>query len=285
MPTNEIESLNLETQILKECQSPHIVQYYGSFYNSNYLWLVMEYCAAGSVIDLIKIANVTLTEPQIASIIFSTLKGLDYLHENRKIHRDIKAGNILLDLRGNAKLADFGVSAHLNTMGDKDTVIGTPYWMSPEIISKGKYNSKTDIWSLGITTIEIAERDPPFSHIHPIRAMFAIQKNPAKGLLQPEKWSQEFNNFIGLCLTVDPNKRPTAKELLKHSFLLKATKGIIGELVLENIQFIEKYRIQQASKFRQIVHENIQSQKNERIEHDDYFANETGTMIQYKTIV
>lgn len=111
------------------------------------------------------------------------MKGLEYLHKHKKIHRDIKAGNILLDASGTTKLADFGVSAELmNTLADKDTVIGTPFWMSPEVISKSKYNKKTDIWSLGITAIELAEGQPPYSHIHPIRAMFAIKKDPPKSL-------------------------------------------------------------------------------------------------------
>ena len=145
----------------------------------------MEFCGAGSVIDLIKISK-PLNEQQIATILQSTLKGLEYLHNNKKIHRDVKAGNILLDDEGNVKLADFGVSTELlHSLADKDTVIGTPFWMSPEVITKSKYNKKTDIWSLGITSIEMAEGEPPYSHIHPFRAMFVIQKNPAKGLTEP----------------------------------------------------------------------------------------------------
>ena len=129
----------------------------------------MEYCAGGSVIDLIKAAGLQ-NEEFIATVIEGTLRGLEYLHGNKKIHRDVKAGNILLDEYGNVKLADFGVSAELiDTLAHKDTVIGTPFWMSPEVISKSKYNNKTDIWSLGITAIEMAEGQPPYSHIHPFR--------------------------------------------------------------------------------------------------------------------
>jgi len=135
----------------------------------------MEYCSAGSVADLIRFTKKTLNEVQIASVCSAVLRGLDYLHDNKKIHRDIKAGNILLDHKGVAKLADFGVSAQLShTMSKKDSVIGTPYWMSPEVISRSCYNKKTDIWSLGITAIEMAEAEPPYSNIPPIRAMFAI---------------------------------------------------------------------------------------------------------------
>ncbi|EGR34513.1 serine threonine kinase ste20, putative [Ichthyophthirius multifiliis] len=131
----EISSLKKEIMILKECQSEYIVKYYGSYYKDSYLWLIMEYCAAGSVIDLVIITKIKLNEFQIASILHSTLKGLIYLHQNKKIHRDIKAGNILLDQKGNAKLADFGVSAQLvDSHQNAVKTIGTPCWMAPEVL-------------------------------------------------------------------------------------------------------------------------------------------------------
>ena len=137
-----------------------------------------------------KITKRTLNELEIASICQFVLKGLEYLHDTKKIHRDIKAGNILLDDKGNAKLADFGVSATLiNTYSKKKTLTWTPYWMSPEVLSNSEYNKKTDIWSLGITAIEMAEGNPPYAHINYMRAMFVIQKKPAQSLTQPEKWS------------------------------------------------------------------------------------------------
>ena len=128
---------------------------------------------------MIKIAEKTLTEEQIAAICYCALKGLEYLHDTRKIHRDIKAGNILLDKHGNAKLADFGVSAQLiETYSKKITTCGTPHWMSPEVLLKSEYNKKTDIWSLGITAIEMAEGDPPYSDKPTFSAMFLIPKQP-----------------------------------------------------------------------------------------------------------
>ena len=181
--SSDIESLRKEIAILKQCKCPHIVRYFGSYLKDDHLWLVLEYCNAGSVSDLIKSTGRTLTEIEISSVLQAVLKGLEYLHDTKKIHRDIKAGNILLDNRGNAKLADFGVSAQLlNTYDKKGTLTGTPYWMSPEVLSDSEYNKKTDIWSLGITAIEMAEGEPPYSHINYMRAMFVIQKNPATGL-------------------------------------------------------------------------------------------------------
>ena len=246
--TGEISSLKKEIEILSKCKCEEIIRFYGAYYYENSYWLVMEYCAAGSVIDLIRITKRELNEGQIASIIKETLKGLVYLHNNKEfkmIHRDIKGGNILLDKRGNTKLADFGVSAELvNTQADKDTFIGTPFWMSPELLQGQKYNRSTDIWSLGITCIEIAEGEPPYSHIHPVRAMFAIKQNPPKSLTRPTLWSSDFNSFVSLCLTLDPLLRPTAHHLLTHPFILNAakTKAILQELVLDSMDQIDHHR-------------------------------------------
>ena len=264
----------------------------------------MEYCAAGSAADIIRITKKPLNEAQIASILALSLKGLEYLHENKKIHRDIKAANILLDNKGNAKLADFGVSAQsIATISDPhDTVIGTPFWMSPEVISKSKYGKKTDIWSLGITAIEMAEGEPPYSHIHPIRAMFVIQNNPPQGLTQPERWSADLNRFVQRCLTLNPKERPSAKELLQEPFIKKAKgRAIISELVANSIDAIEKYRINHSKKLKKKNIDNsfeeeerdlntfIQHQTTDLNEEDsldeDVLPKDLGTMIEHKTIV
>ena len=129
---------------------------------------------------------------EIATLLRSVLSGVDYLHSNKLIHRDIKAANILLDENGEAKIADFGVSAQqMTTFGNKESFIGTPFWMSPEVIAKNKYNSKTDIWSLGITAIELAEGEPPYSKLHPVRAMFLIRKKPPQVIFQIFKIQQK----------------------------------------------------------------------------------------------
>ncbi|OMJ92079.1 hypothetical protein SteCoe_5286 [Stentor coeruleus] len=291
---NEIASLKKEISILKQCRHPNIVGYIGSYIKKGNLWLIMEYCSAGSVADLIKVTKRTLDEVQIASVCQAALRGLEYLHDNKKIHRDIKAGNVLLDHKGIAKLADFGVSAQLaNTLSKKDTVIGTPYWMSPEVISRSLYNKKTDIWSLGITAIEMAEGEPPYSHIHPVRAMFAIQKSPAQGLTEPHKWSNEFNDFVKKCLTIDPKQRPTAKELLIHSFI-RRNRGpsLLSELVANSMESLERYRSMQthddSDEFIDDNDDDDDDESDSKMNSVVYKGTnnyDSGTMIEYGTIV
>lgn len=292
--SGELDSLKKEISIMEKCHSDFIVRYYGSIFQENVLWLIMEYCAAGSAIDLIRITKKQLNEFEIASILFYTLKGLQYLHENKKIHRDIKAGNILLDANGNAKLADFGVSTELlHTWADKDTFIGSPFWMSPEVINKSKYNKKTDIWSLGITAIELAEGEPPYSHIHPIRAMFAIRTHPPKELTMPKKWSLEFNDFVSKCLNIDPKARPIAKDLLQHPFIEKKgrNKTVLSNLVASSLDVIEKYRAQEN---KPPNYESISVDGNTMVENEGFntmvvkddngtgYYNAGGTMIEKK---
>ena len=221
-----IESFKKEINVLKQCNSPYILEYFGSYIKNDSIWIIIEYCDGGSVLDLMRITERNLTEEQIASIITMVLNGLSFLHEQKKIHRDIKAGNILLTREGFAKLGDFGVSAQLmHSFSKKVSKIGTPYWMSPEVISQNNYDSKCDIWSLGITCIEMAEGEPPYSEVRTFLVMKKIISSPPKGLTKPQLWSSEFNDFVSKCLTFDPVKRPSAKELLKHKFIIKNNKG------------------------------------------------------------
>lgn len=166
-------------------------------------------------------------ESQIALIMREALRGMAYLESVRKMHRDIKGGNILLTDDGRVKLADFGVAAQLtSTMQRRKSFIGTPYWMAPEVISVEKtdepYNSKCDVWSLGITAIELAEMHPPLHELHPMRALLMISQRPPPQLKSPGMWSKEFVDFISKCLVKVPKKRPSARELLKHPFILAA---------------------------------------------------------------
>lgn len=224
-----------EINVMKECRSPYVVQYFGSYYKEPELWIVMEYCAGGSVMDIMQILGRCLTEPQIACTMASVVQGLRYLHSIRKIHRDIKSGNILLNNEGHAKLADFGVSGQLSDqMAKRQTVIGTPYWMAPEVIKEVGYDVKADIWSLGITCIEMAEGNPPHHNIHPMSAIFLIPSKPAPTLQDPSKWSKDFIDFLSRCLNKDPEARASAEELLKHPFVTKLKRpNALADLVDE----------------------------------------------------
>ncbi|KAE8599309.1 hypothetical protein XENTR_v10017136 [Xenopus tropicalis] len=214
---SDLQEIIKEISIMQQCDSHYVVKYYGSYFKNTDLWIVMEYCGAGSVSDIIRLRNKTLTEEEIATILRSTLKGLEYLHFMRKIHRDIKAGNILLNTEGHAKLADFGVAGQLtDTMAKRNTVIGTPFWMAPEVIQEIGYNCVADIWSLGITSIEMAEGKPPYADIHPMRAIFMIPTNPPPTFRKPELWSDEFTDFVKKCLVKNPEQRATATQLLQE---------------------------------------------------------------------
>jgi len=239
---NDLDEILNEIKIMKQCRSPYIISYYGSYFKDNELWIVMEYCGAGSVSDLMRITDKTMNEDQIAVILKDALKGLLYLHSKRKIHRDIKAGNILLNNKGEGKLADFGVSGQLSdTMAKRQTVIGTPFWMAPEVIQEVGYDIKADLWSLGITAIEMGEGKPPYSNIHPMRAIFMIPSRPPPKPSEPEKWSKDFNDFVAQCLIKNPENRPAAADLLKHSFIAKSKNtSILGPMIDEANEIIAK---------------------------------------------
>ena len=243
--TNEVESFKKEINILSQCNNQYIVHYFASYIKGHQIWIILEFCDGGSLYELIKILPRNLNEEEIASLVYMILKGLIFLHENKKIHRDIKTENILLTHEGIAKLADFGVSTQLmHSFSKKITKIGTPFYMSPEVILQNKYDYKCDIWSLGITTIEMAEGEPPFAKVKGYWVLKKIITHPPKGLKNKEKWSKEFNDFVEKCLIYDPEKRPSAKELLQHPFILKYNRGskLIAELINNNLDYLEFYR-------------------------------------------
>uniref|UniRef100_A0A8C2AYS7 non-specific serine/threonine protein kinase n=1 Tax=Cyprinus carpio TaxID=7962 RepID=A0A8C2AYS7_CYPCA len=239
-PIHDIdEEIEAEYNILKALSDhPNVVKFFGMFYkkdvkNGDQLWLVLELCNGGSVTDLAKgmlKRGDRMEEPIIAYILHEALMGLQHLHINKTIHRDIKGNNILLTTEGGIKMVDFGVSAQLtNTRLRRNTSVGTPFWMAPEVIAceqqlDSTYDERCDVWSLGITAIELGDGDPPLADLHPMRALFKIPRNPPPTLHQPELWSNDFNDFICKCLIKDFELRPNVFELLQHVFI----KQIVG---------------------------------------------------------
>ncbi|KAM6347764.1 STE20-like serine/threonine-protein kinase isoform 3-T3 [Alca torda] len=235
----ELEDYMVEIDILASCDHPNIVKLLDAFYYENNLWILIEFCAGGAVDAVMLELERPLTEPQIKVVCRQTLEALNYLHENKIIHRDLKAGNILFTLDGDIKLADFGVSAkNTRTIQRRDSFIGTPYWMAPEVVmcetSKDRpYDYKADIWSLGITLIEMAQIEPPHHELNPMRVLLKIAKSDPPTLAQPSKWSSDFKDFLKKCLEKNVDARWSATQLLQHPFVTVTTNKPIRELIAE----------------------------------------------------
>ncbi|XP_059207978.1 serine/threonine-protein kinase 10 [Centropristis striata] len=249
----ELEDYIVEIDILAKCDHRYIVKLLDAFYHDNKLWIMIEFCPGGAVDATMLELDRGLTEPQIKVVCRQMLEALDYLHSIKIIHRDLKAGNILLMLDGDIKLADFGVSAkNTKTLQRRDSFIGTPYWMAPEVVmcetmKDAPYDYKADIWSLGITLIELAQIEPPHHELNPMRVLLKIAKSDPPSLEQPHKWSKEFKDFLKKALDKNPETRPTAAQLCEHPFVRSVTtnrplRELVAEAKAEVMEEIEDNR-------------------------------------------
>jgi len=253
----EEAGLQQELDILRESSGcPYIVEYNGCYIKDSTLLIVMEFCEGGSALDILNICKRPFSEDEVSAMLFHMLNGLVYLHTHHILHRDLKAGNVLLSRDGIAKLADFGVSAKLNyTLQKKKTIVGSPYWMAPEVITVTKenqegYDLKADIWSLGITLIEFGDGKPPLFDVASLRVIFLIPAREPPTFKNPSKWSESLNHFVGSCLKKDPNKRPSASDLLEHPFAKrgKEKEETLKQLVDECLPTLTTYRQERRNK-------------------------------------
>ncbi|ANB15467.1 serine/threonine protein kinase CLA4 [Sugiyamaella lignohabitans] len=210
-----------EIEVMKDSQHPNIVNFLEAYLRAPYdLWVVMEFMEGGPLTDIID--NNDISEDQIATICFETCKGLQHLHHQNIIHRDIKSDNMLLDAQGHVKITDFGFCAKLTDQKSKRaTMVGTPYWMAPEVVKQKEYGAKVDVWSLGIMAIEMLESEPPYLNEEPLKALYLIATNGTPKLKRPERLSKEIKHFLSVCLCVDVNYRASTDELVNHEFLRK----------------------------------------------------------------
>lgn len=228
MPLNSqnMKLLITEIGIMKTSTHPNIVKYFDSYLLGEQIWVVMEFMGCGCLTEVLEQFEygVKMTEVQIANVCQATIRGLAYIHSLHRIHRDIKSDNILLGTDGSVKLADFGYAAQLTQQKQKrNTIVGTPYWMAPELIRGQNYDQKVDLWSLGIMVMEMAEGEPPYMEFPPLRALFLITTKGIPDLKEPNKWSADMRDFVSKCLDKEPESRPNASDMLNHPFLKRAS--------------------------------------------------------------
>ena len=254
---------------MRECECEHIVAYLDAFIRQHEmrstLWVVMEYCALGSTLDMMRRQGAALDEGVIQWVVASVLRGLEYMHTERKaIHRDMKAANVLITAAGDVKLADLGVAAQLfNTMSKRGTMIGTPHWMAPETLGQladdGKYDAKVDVWGLGITAIELAQMGPPFAETKQIfKVMMAIVNGPPPTLPESHAASPLFRDFLAAALVKDAADRPSCAALLTHPFVTAAEPGGLRLLAADQAEGLRNSGGPAAAAERKESNESVQ---------------------------
>ncbi|XP_072043945.1 serine/threonine-protein kinase TAO3-like isoform X2 [Amphiura filiformis] len=259
-----------EVRFLRQVKHKNCIEYKGCYLREHTAWLAMEYCL-GSASDILEVHKKPLQEEEIACICEDALNGLGYLHSNNRIHRDVKAGNILLTDNGTIKLADFGSASFVSPA---NSFVGTPYWMAPEVIlamDEGQYDGKVDVWSMGITCIELAERKPPLFNMNAMSALYHIAQNDPPSLGQNVTWSSAFRSFVDTCLGKEPERRPTAVQLLSHEFIMRdRPNNVIMELIERTKSTVRELDNLNYRKMKKILmHESIIITNEEKQDTDD----------------
>nr|CAD1825597.1 unnamed protein product [Ananas comosus var. bracteatus] len=278
--SSDLRNITREAQTMILIDHPNVLKAHCSFVNDHNLWVVMPYMAGGSCLHIMKSAYPNgLEEVVIATVLREVLKGLEYLHHQGHIHRDVKAGNILVDVRGGIKLGDFGVSACLFDSGDRqrtrNTFVGTPCWMAPEVMEQlHGYDFKADIWSFGITALELAHGHAPFSKYPPMKVLLMTLQNAPPGLdyERDRKFSRFFRQMIGMCLVKDPSKRPSAKKLLKHPFFKQArSQEFLNRKILEGLPTLgDRYQALKEKEEDLLAQKKMPDGEKEEISQNEY---------------
>ncbi|XP_031494173.1 serine/threonine-protein kinase BLUS1-like isoform X4 [Nymphaea colorata] len=277
---SNLEDMRREAQTMSLIDHPNVIKAYCSFVVDRCLWVVMPFMAQGSCLHIMKVAYPDgFEEAVICSLLKETLKALDYLHKHGHIHRDVKAGNILLDSTGFVKLGDFGVSACMFDKGDRqrsrNTFVGTPCWMAPEVLQSGSgYDFKADIWSFGITALELAHGHAPFSKYPPMKVLLMTLQNAPPGLdyERDKRFSKSFKEMVAMCLVKDQSKRPTAEKLLKHSFFknAKPPESTLKKLLVDLPPLWDRVKALQLKDAAELVMKKMPSAEQEAISQSEY---------------
>ncbi|KAH7688239.1 Non-specific serine/threonine protein kinase protein [Dioscorea alata] len=277
---SDLNTISREAKTMILIDHPNVLKAHCSFVHGHDLWVVMPYMAGGSCLHIMKSAfSNGFEEVIIASILREVLKGLEYLHQHGEIHRDIKAGNILVDSRGGIKLGDFGVSASLYDSGDRqrtrNTFVGTPCWMAPEVLEQLRgYDFKADIWSFGITALELAHGHAPFSKYPPMKVLLMTLQHapPCLEEVKNKRFSRSFKHMIAMCLVKDPSKRPTAQKLLKQSFFKQArSSDYISRKILEGLPALgDRYEALRAKEEELLAQKKMPDEQKEELSQNEY---------------